>query len=165
MTIKTAEARWRGSLKEGEGIIKLGSGLFTARYSCPSRFENEKGANPEELMGAALAACYAMALCAELTKHDYTCISLEVESKVHLNKEAENGYFISPIELQVKAEVPDISKEDFQQCCETAKRNCPVSKVYTGTTIQLNAQLLDTNGTLPEPLPVKGAAADDADLN
>jgi len=142
MALRTAEAKWDGSVKEGNGHIKLGSGAFEGQYSFASRFEEGTGTNPEELIGAAHAGCFSMALSAGLGRAGFTPESVQTTAKVHLTK-GENGFDISRIELHCEAKVPDISQDKFMEQAEAAKSGCPVSRALAGTEITLEATLKD----------------------
>ena len=140
MVTRNAEAEWKGDLKAGQGRIKLGSGAFEGQYSFGSRFESGTGTNPEELVGAAHAGCFSMALSAGLTKAGFAPTRIHTTAKVHLNKVGE-GFEINQIDLVTEAEVPNIDEATFKKEAEGAKANCPVSKLYKGAQINLNAQL------------------------
>jgi osmotically inducible protein OsmC len=141
MAIRKANAEWKGGLKEGEGKVALGSGAFEGAYSFQSRFEEGSGTNPEELIGAAHAGCYSMALSAALEGAGFSPESVKTEAHVSLVKEGE-GFAINKIKLVTNAKIPGISQEDFEKHAQGAKENCPVSKVLTGTDIDLEATLL-----------------------
>jgi len=141
MPARTAKAVWEGSLQEGKGTMRLGSGAFEGGYSFSSRFEEGKGSNPEELIGAAHAGCFSMALAAGLGRAGYPPKRVQTEARVHLVK-ADDGFKISRIELQTEAEVPRIDEKTFQEQAEAAKKGCPVSKALAGTEILLNAKLV-----------------------
>ena len=140
MAVRTSEAEWRGNLREGTGRIKLGSGAFEGSYSFPSRFEEGKGTNPEELLGAAHAGCYSMALSAGLSKAGHPPTRVHTVARVHLEKVGE-GFGITRIELECEAEVPGIGAAAFQEQAEGAKKGCPVSKALAATEITLKAAL------------------------
>jgi osmotically inducible protein OsmC len=140
MPTRTAEAEWKGSLKDGSGRVKLGSGAFEGQYSFPSRFENGQGTNPEELVAAAHAGCYSMALSAGLSKAGFAPTRIFTTAKVHLNKVGE-GFEINQIDLHTEAEIPNIDEATFKKEAEGAKANCPVSKLYKGAQINLEAHL------------------------
>ena len=140
MAVRTAEAEWRGNLREGAGRMKLGSGAFEGGYSFPSRFEDGKGTNPEELLGAAHAGCYSMALSAGLSKAGHPPTRVHTVARVHLEKVGE-GFGITRIELECNAEVPGIDAAAFQEQAEGAKKGCPVSKALAATEITLKATL------------------------
>lgn len=138
---RTSEAQWTGSITEGNGSIKLGSGAFEGAYSFNSRFgDDTKATNPEELIAAAHAGCFTMALSATLGRAGFTPTKIETKAKVKLEKQGE-GFVIPNIDLETEAEVPDISDEEFQTLAKSAKENCPVSKVLAGAEISLNATL------------------------
>jgi len=141
MTTRSSEAEWKGTLKEGQGTIKLGSGSFEGQYSFPSRFEDGKGTNPEELIAAAHAGCFSMALSAGLSKDGITPKRVHTTAKVSLEKVGE-GFAITTIQLETEAEVPGLDNAKFLQYAEAAKIGCPVSKALAGTDIKLNAKLL-----------------------
>jgi osmotically inducible protein OsmC len=136
---RKAEARWQGGVPDGSGTVKLGSGAFEGPYSFASRFEDGTGTNPEELIGAAHAGCFSMALSLGLTQAGNPPESIETEATVHLVKDGE-GFTIKRIDLVTRGRVPGIDAAAFQQAAEGAKANCPVSKVLTGAEITLDAQ-------------------------
>lgn len=141
MAVRTAKAVWNGDLQKGQGSIALGSGAFEGQYSFSSRFENGTGTNPEELIGAAHAGCFSMALTATLGRNGFNPARVQTEAKVHLIKN-ETGFVISAIDLETEAEIPGIENDKFQELAETAKQTCPVSRALTGVTIKLNAKLV-----------------------
>ena len=140
MPARTATARWQGGLRDGNGTMRLGSGAFEGQYSFSSRFEEGNGTNPEELIGAAHAGCFSMALSAGLEAAGFTPTSVETTAKVHLVP-GDGGFRIGRIDLTTSAEVPGIDPAAFQEQAETAKANCPVSKALAGVDIQLEASL------------------------
>jgi osmotically inducible protein OsmC len=137
MSIRNAEAVWTGTLKEGAGALKLGSGAFEGSYTWASRFDEAPGTNPEELIGAAHAGCYSMFLSALLTKAGYLPTRIQTTAKVHL----EAGPAITLIELVTLAEVPGLDEKTFQEQAEAAKKNCPVSKALASVEVRLSARL------------------------
>ena len=141
MPTRSANAVWEGKLQNGQGTMKLGSGAFEGNYSFPSRFESGGGTNPEELIGAAHAGCFSMALAAALGQAGYTPERVQTEAKVHLEKVGQ-GFKITKIELETKASIPNIDENEFQEQAQAAKKNCPVSQALTGTEITLNAKLM-----------------------
>jgi lipoyl-dependent peroxiredoxin len=141
MAIRTGQAVWEGNLVNGKGIVKLGSGAFEGQYSFSSRFEEGKGTNPEELIGAAHAGCFSMAFSAALTEAGFTPKRIETTALVHLQK-SDKGFGISLIELNTEAQVPGIDNNRFQEIGENAKKNCPVSKALAAIDIKLQARLL-----------------------
>ena len=140
MAKRTAEAKWNGSLTEGKGTMKFGSGAFDGAYSFSSRFEEGTGTNPEELIGAAHAGCFSMAFSGALGKADFKPESVHTNATVHLVK-SDAGFTISRIELDCEASVPGIDKNKFQEIAEAAKKGCPVSRALAGVEIVLNARL------------------------
>jgi lipoyl-dependent peroxiredoxin len=138
MTTRTSIAEWKGTLKEGAGTMKLASGAYEGSYTFASRFEEGKGTNPEELIGAALAGCFSMFLSALLTKAGYNPTIISTSATVHLTE----GPTISLIEVKTEAKVPGIGEAEFMDIAETAKKNCPVSKALAGPEITLSATLL-----------------------
>ena len=127
---RKAEARWEGDLKGGQGKIKLGSGAFEGSYSFGTRFEDAPGTNPEELLGAAHAECFTMALSLFLGNAGHPPTRLETTATVHLNKVGE-GFSITGIDLVTRGTVPGVSAEDFQRIAEEAKTNCIVSRALS----------------------------------
>ncbi|MDB5478507.1 MAG: peroxiredoxin [Alphaproteobacteria bacterium] len=141
MTMNNATAEWRGDLKGGNGKVELGQGAFSGQYSFKSRFEGEKGTNPEELIAAAHAACFSMAFSHGLAEAGFPVTALKTEARVTLDK-TEGGFGITQIDLFSEAEVPGIDEAKFQELGEVAKKGCPVSKALAGVkTINLTAIL------------------------
>lgn len=140
MAERTAKAEWNGSLMDGEGNIALGSGLFEGKFSFATRMGDEPGTNPEELMGASLAGCYAMALNATLEKEGRPARNVRSEAKVYLAKD-ENGFKINRIDLTATAIVDGIEEERFREIAENVKQTCPVSKALAAVPINLTASL------------------------
>lgn len=141
MPKRNATAKWTGSLKDGQGTMRLGGGAWEGKYSFPSRFESGDGTNPEELIGAAHAGCFSMALSATLGKNGFSPNSVETKATVTLDKVGE-GFGITRIDLEAQADVPNIDDAKFQELAETAKSTCPVSRALAGTEIHLKARLL-----------------------
>ena len=143
MPTRTAEAEWKGNLAEGEGRLKVGSGAFEGPYSFKSRFEEGQHAatNPEELIGAAHAGCFTMALTAALSRAQIKATCIHTVARVTLEKVGD-AFAITRIDLETEAEVPRIDDAKFQEYANGAKQNCPVSKALAGTEIQLKAKLL-----------------------
>lgn len=140
MAVRTARAEWQGNLREGAGTMELGSGAYKGPYSFQSRFESGDGTNPEELIGAAHAGCFSMALAAGLTAAGFRPTAVRTTAKVHLQADS-GGFAISRIELDTEAVVPGIDAATFQDQAQGAKANCPVSKALAGTKIELTAKL------------------------
>lgn len=141
MPVRTAEAQWNQDLMQGNGTVKLGSGAFEGQYSFASRFESGAGTNPEELIGAAHAGCFSMALSGALGKAGYHPEMIHTIASVHIDKNDE-GWSIWKIELVTQAKVPLIEAAKFQEIAEGAKKGCPVSKALAGTDITLEAKLI-----------------------
>ena len=141
MVARKADAEWQGDLRSGKGRVSLGSGAFSGSYSFPSRFENGEGTNPEELIGAAHAGCFSMALAAGLSAAGHAPESIRTTATVHLEKQ-DGGFAITRIALATQARVPGIDARAFAEQAQKAKENCPVSKALAGTTIDLDAQLV-----------------------
>ncbi len=141
MATRSASAVWEGSLKEGKGRVKLGSGAFEGAYSFTSRFEEGKGTNPEELIGAAHAGCFSMALSAGLGRAGYTPKRIQTSARVHLEKVGD-AFRITRIDLTTEAEVPKIDAKTFNEQAKAAKKGCPVSAALAAVEISLNARLV-----------------------
>lgn len=141
MIKRTAKAVWTGDLMSGKGELSLGSGAFNGEYSFPSRFEKGQGTNPEELIGAAHAGCFSMALSAEISKAGFTVDEIRTEAQVTLDK-TEAGFTITQINLLTKGRVRDITEAEFLDFASGAKQNCPISKALANVNIQLEAHLL-----------------------
>lgn len=142
MPTQRAEAEWKGNLMEGSGRLKVGSGAFDLPYSFKSRFEEGQAAtNPEELIGAAHAGCFTMALTLQLSQARLTPTRIHTTARVTLEK-AGGGFAITRIVLSTEAEIPGIDDATFQKHALDAKQNCPVSKALAGTEIHLDAKLL-----------------------
>ena len=140
MPVRKANAVWTGTIGAGKGFMKVASGHMEGEYSVPSRFEQGSGTNPEELIGAAHAGCFSMALSAGLTKAGFKPNKIETTASVHIDKVGE-GWKITKIELDTRADVPGIDAKTFDKHAQAAKTGCPVSQALTGTTIVLNAKL------------------------
>jgi osmotically inducible protein OsmC len=154
MLKRTATAQWEGGLNTGQGTLITDSAtLAEVPFSYQKRFgdEDEKGTNPEELIAAAQASCFAMALSAELEKRNFHPESIEVQATVVLEKKGE--WTITGIELQVEAEIPEASKESFEEAVESTKKNCPVSRVLNAP-IRVETTLLSKSGTEIEMGPI-----------
>jgi len=141
MAIRTAKAAWNGSLKEGDGTLSLGSGAFEGRYSFSSRFEEGTGTNPEELLGAAHAGCFSMALAAGLGRAGFSPKRVETLAKVHLGK-TDAGMAITRIDLETRAEVPGIDDATFQKHAVETKTGCIVSRALSAVEMTLDAKLV-----------------------
>jgi lipoyl-dependent peroxiredoxin len=141
MAIRSGQASWEGNLKSGKGTMKLGSGAFEGQYSFSSRFEEGKGTNPEELIGAAHAGCFSMALAGILTESGFSPKKIDTMATVHLQK-GDKGFKITLIELNTEGQVPGIDNNRFQELAEIAKKNCPVSQALAATEIKMQARLI-----------------------
>lgn len=147
MTIREAQAEWQGTLKEGAGRLRLGSGVFEGAYSFPSRFENGPGTNPEELIAAAHAGCFSMALTFILGQDGHFASTIHTTAKVHLGATAA-GPTITRIDLETQADIPGLEPAEFQRMAETAKTTCLVSRALAGVAnIALKAELVATTAT------------------
>ena len=137
---RNASAEWRGGLKDGKGTISTDSGVLDeTQYSFSTRFEEGKGTNPEELIAAAHAGCFSMALSGQLGKAELTAESIKTTATVTLDK-VEGNFTITEVHLQVVARVPGASREQFDTAANNAKAGCPVSRVLNAK-ITLDAQL------------------------
>ncbi len=144
MPVRTSNAVWNGTLKEGNGVMRFGGGAFEGQYSFSSRFEEGTGTNPEELIAAAHAGCYSMALSSNLTNAGFPPTRVESEANVHLEK-GESGFGIAKIVLECQAEVPNIDEATFQELAEKTRTTCPISKALAAIpTIEVNARLVGT---------------------
>ena len=141
MIKRTAHAVWEGDLKQGKGLVTIDSVGFTGKYSFGSRFEEDSGTNPEELIAAAHAGCFSMALSADLSKAGYVVDEIRTEATVKMEK-LEKGFTIVGVKLVTKARVPDIEMEEFAKIASSAKQNCPVSRALAAIDIALEAHLL-----------------------
>lgn len=140
---RKADAEWKGSIKEGKGKIALGSGAFEGAYSFKSRFsedEEQKATNPEELIAAAHASCFTMALSGNLGKAGYEPTNINTTAKVKIEKQGED-FVIPNIDLETMADVEGIEDNEFQKIAEETKKTCPVSQVLSGADISLKATL------------------------
>jgi osmotically inducible protein OsmC len=141
MTIRKAEAVWTGSLREGAGELALESGAFRGPYTFKARFEHGKETNPEELLGAAHAGCFTMALTALLAREKIAPMEIRTTAYVHLEP-VTGGFSIPKIDLHTRAKIPGLTADRFAELAADAKRNCPVSKVLAGAEITLDAALV-----------------------
>ena len=141
MPVRKASAVWNGTLKEGNGTMKMQSGAYEGKYSFGSRFEEDPGTNPEELIAAAHAGCFSMALSGALTKSGFIPERVETTAKAHLERVGE-GFQITRIQLSCQATIPEIDDATFQEIAAGAKTGCPVSQALAGVDISLDAQLV-----------------------
>ena len=140
MAIRTADAVWEGALESGSGTVSVESGSFEGSYSFASRFGDGDGTNPEELIGAAHAGCFSMALAHLLAEQGHAPTRIATSAAVQLRKAGE-GFEISEVALTTRGEVPDIDADAFSRAATKAKDTCPVSKALSGVRITLEASL------------------------
>ena len=141
MPARKADARWEGSLQEGNGTMRLGGGAYEGPYTFKSRFEEGDGTNPEELIAAAHAGCYSMALSGALGRAGHPPTSVQTTASVHLNK-TDAGFRVQKIDLVTVADVPGMDDAAFQDVAKTAKETCPISVLLSGSAeITLDAKL------------------------
>ena len=145
MAIRTADAEWRGTLAQGAGHMRLGSGAFDGPYDFRSRMGDGKGTNPEELLGAAHAGCYSMALALQLANAGLAVDRIHTTAKVHF-EEREGDWSIQRIDLNTEAWLSDVVISDatvatFAEQAQIAKKNCPVSRALSGVDIHLSAKV------------------------
>ena len=139
--IRKGSAEWRGSLKEGKGTVSTESGVLTnAPYSFVTRFENGKGTNPEELIAAAHAGCFSMALSAQLGGAGITPESVRTTAAVTLEK-VEGGFAVTSSHLDVTAKIPGVDRAAFEKAANEAKAGCPISKLLNAK-ITMDAKLV-----------------------
>ena len=138
---RKAEAQWKGDLKSGRGSLSVGSKAFSGPYSFISRFEGSGDTNPEELLGAAHAGCYSMALSHALALAGHTPTSVTTTATVHLNK-VESGFKITGISLTVRGVVPGLSAADFLTFAEQTKTGCIISQALSAVPMTLDATLV-----------------------
>lgn len=141
MPTRKASAEWKGGLKDGQGTLRLGSGAYEGPYSFRSRFEEGDGTNPEELIGAAHAGCFAMALSAALEKAGHTPRRVAATARIELDMSGD-APTIRSSSLDVEAEVPGVDEKTFLEHAEGAKKGCPVSRALDAIDIRLNARLV-----------------------
>ena len=140
MSVRTADATWNGDLSDGAGSMQTESGAYDGDFSFESRFEDTDGTNPEELIAAAHAGCYSMALSNILADAGYSPERVHTTAKVHLEM-IDDAPTITRIDLDTEGDVPSPDEHEFQEHATTAKNNCPVSKLVQGADVSLNAHL------------------------
>jgi osmotically inducible protein OsmC len=141
MAIRTANARWEGTLTEGSGVMRTGKGGLSGNYSFKSRFEEGEGTNPEELIGAAHAGCYSMALSKGLTDAGFPPTTIDTTANVHFDR-VDGQATITRVDLMTSATVPGIDDDQFQKIAAATKDGCPVSRLLApGAEITLSASL------------------------
>ncbi|MEO8394698.1 MAG: OsmC family protein [Chloroflexota bacterium] len=138
---RTSEAVWKGDLQGGSGTVKLGSGAYNGAYSYKSRFEDGTGTNPEELLGAAHAGCFSMALAAGLSRQGFKVNSIDTTATVHLEK-GDAGFGISSIDLVTKGDVEGIDAAKFQEVAAATKDGCIVSRALSAVPMTITASLV-----------------------
>ncbi|OCH96758.1 osmotically inducible protein OsmC [Legionella jamestowniensis] len=137
---RQGSAQWQGGIKDGQGILSTESGVLNkTQYSFTTRFEQEKGTNPEELIAAAHAGCFSMAFAAQLEKEGLKAEKIHTVATVSLEKSTE-GFSIPSVHLNVKAKIPNVNAETFEIAANTAKENCPVSRLFNAK-ITMDASL------------------------
>jgi osmotically inducible protein OsmC len=142
MPTRTANAVWNGSLQKGNGTMRMRSGAYEGPYTFQSRFEEGEGTNPEELIAAAHAGCFSMALSGDLGRAGYEPESVETTATVHLEM-GDGPPTVARIVLDTRAQVPGIEDGEFQELAEGAKQNCPISRALAAVpTIEVNAELV-----------------------
>jgi osmotically inducible protein OsmC len=141
MTRRTSEAQWEGTLKDGKGRFWTGSGEVSGVYSFGTRFEEQEGTNPEELIGAAHASCFSMALAGDLEKAGHRPESVRTVATVNLRK-GDAGYEITGVDLDSQVQAPGIDESEFQRIAEGTRVGCPVSKALAAVPITLQAALV-----------------------
>jgi lipoyl-dependent peroxiredoxin len=139
--VRSSKAQWNGGLKDGNGTVTLGSGAFEGQYSFSSRFESGTGTNPEELIAAAHAGCFSMALSAGLGKAGINATRISTEAHVNFEKVGE-GFSITRIDLVTEGVVPGIDEATFLEHAEGAKKGCPISRTLGAVEITLTAKLV-----------------------
>ena len=143
MPARKADARWEGSLQEGNGTMRLGGGAYEGPYSFKSRFEEGSGTNPEELIAAAHAGCFSMAFSGALGRAGHPPTSVHTTASVHLGK-TDDGFRVQKIDLVTEADVPGIDDAAFQEIAKGAKQNCPISVLLSSIEITLDAKLVSS---------------------
>ena len=140
MPTRSSSAQWSGNLARGDGTMSLGSGAFEGRYSFASRFEEGDGTNPEELIAAAHAGCFSMALANVLSQAGHEPGSVQTTAEVHLDKD-NGGFSITRSDLTTEVKADGLDDEEFQQHADEAKRTCPVSRALGAIEVSLEAKL------------------------
>jgi lipoyl-dependent peroxiredoxin len=140
MPTRSSSAEWSGNLARGSGTMSLGSGAFEGAYSAASRFENGDGTNPEELIAAAHAGCFSMALALTLSQAGHEPDSVQTTAEVHLDKDGE-GFSITRSDLTTEVKVKGLDDSEFQKYAEQAEKGCPVSRALGAIEISLDAKL------------------------
>ena len=141
MAVRKAEAVWEGTLRGGKGRMALGSGAFEGAFSYSTRFEETPGTNPEELLGAAQAGCFSMALSAGLERIGFPVERVQTSARVHLEK-TDAGMTVTRIALTCEASVPGVDSAQFQQAVDEARTGCPVARALAGVQLTVDARLV-----------------------
>jgi len=139
MAVRTADAEWKGDLRSGTGTFRAESGALEGKYSFSTRFEEEKGSNPEELIGAALAGCFSMALSKQIADAGGAPESIRTTARVHLEK-GDEGFSITRIDLRTRVRASGLDEATFQEKAQATKSSCPVSRALRAE-IRLEAEL------------------------
>lgn len=140
MPVRNASARWEGTIQEGQGRMRLGSGAYEGAYSFGSRMQEAAGTNPEELIGAAHAGCFSMALAAALTREGHPPTSIDTTAEVRF-EQRDGSWTITEVQLRTTGAVPGIDDTTFRRFADDAKANCPVSRALAGVAITVEATL------------------------
>ena len=140
MPVRSADAVWEGDVPSGKGTMRFGGGAFEGQYSFSSRFEDGAGTNPEELIAAAHAGCFSMFISGVLAKAGFTPTKVETTAKVKLDK-VNDAWTVTNSDLVCEAQVPGIDENAFQEAADTAKKNCPISRLLNAE-ISLDAKLV-----------------------
>jgi osmotically inducible protein OsmC len=138
MSVRTSDAEWQGNLKEGRGHMRFGGGAYNGAFSWASRFSDGGGTNPEELIAAAQAGCFSMALSADLTGAGYKPKDIRTTAALHFDM-VDGKPTITRIDLTVGAEVPDIDQATFARIADGTRQNCPVSRALSSVKITVDA--------------------------
>ncbi len=141
MPVRSAEAQWEGGIKSGGGAVRTESGILDSQYNFSGRFEEGSGTNPEELIAAAEAACYSMALSGNLEGAGFEAESIRTTAECHVVPKDGGGFVINRIDVRTEVKAGDISDEQFQQIAQQTKDTCPVSVVLSAAEITLEAKL------------------------
>lgn len=140
MTVRTSSARWNGDLKSGTGEFTVGADVYTGAYTFASRFEEGPESNPEELAGAAIASCFSMFLANVLASDGATVESVHTEAAVHLGR-VDGAPQITDVELTTRASVSGVDESTFQEKVQASKQGCPVSKLFAGANVTVDATM------------------------
>lgn len=140
MPTSSADAQWDGLLRDGAGTMRFGNGAYEGRYSFTGRFEDGTGTNPEELVAAAAAGCFSMALSGALGAAGHAVERVRTSAGVTMDKDGD-GFSITGVALRTEAVVPGLADDEFQRVAEDVKRTCPVARLLTGAPVTLDARL------------------------